>query len=148
MSVMLGGAKAYDVQVFGEVTRSLQWVNGEGAMCLYPTRKRGINPGGYIIMQDVAFKYAKSSQSGEPSEYLIRQSVKAAEVMGFVPDRFITKRIIDVIIDGLLDLLAMPPEPTGLNQKDTQAVGEMLVKVNGVTKVDGEINADNELIAS
>lgn len=145
MSVMLGGAKAWKQNVSGDVVASFQWVNGEPAMCLFPKIPRTLNPGAYVIMLDVAFKYA-NSKTGGPTEYLIQQAAKAAKVMGFNTDSFIIKRIADLILDGLQDLIEMPPEPTGLTKKDTQAVGELLVKINGQTKVDGEINAANELI--
>lgn len=147
MSVMLGGAKAWKQNIHGDVVASFQWVNGEPAMCLFPLHPRTLNPGAYVLPLESAFKYA-DAKTGGPTPYAIRQAATAAEVMGFFPDKFIVTRIVDAFLGGIIDLIEMPPEPTGLNQKDTQAVGEMMVKVNGVTKVDGEINAANELIAS
>lgn len=145
MSVMLGGAKAWKQNVNGDVVASFQWVNKEPAMCLYPLHPRTLNPGAYVLPLESAFKYA-DAKTGAPTPYAIKQAHIAAEVMGFFPDKFIVTRIVDTIMQGLLDLIEMPPEPTGMTKQQTDAVGELLIKVDGHVRAAGEINANNELI--
>lgn len=145
MSVMLGGAKAWKQNVNGDVVASFQWINKEPAMCLYPLHPRSLNPGAYVLPLESAFKYA-DSKTGGPTPYCIKQAAIAAEVMGFFPDKFIITRIVDTIMGGLLDLIDMPPEPTGMTKAQTEAVGELLVKIDGKVRLEGEINADNEII--
>lgn len=146
MPVMLGGEKAWKVYQKGDIVCSFQWVNGEPAMCLYPKNPSSLNPGAFVLPLESVFKYA-NSKTGAPTQHCIAQAAKAAEVMGFFVDRFTIHRIVDVIMDGLIDLIEMPPEPTGLNAQDTRSVGELIIKVDGKTRLHGEINAANELIA-
>lgn len=145
MGVMLGGEKAWKVYVKGDIVVSFQWVNGEPAMILYPKRPIGVGAGAFVLPIESAFKYADSKR-GAPTPYCIEMAAKAADVMGLFPDRFTLFRIVDAIMEGLIDLIGMPPEPTGLNAKETEAVGELLVKINGKTRLEGEVNANNELI--
>lgn len=146
--IELGGAKAWQVKVKGDVVIAYHWVNNEPAMCLYKKGAMMVNrPGSYVIPLESAFKYA-DSKTGMPTPYAVQQAAKAAEVMGFFPDRSTVTRIVDAILDGLIDLIEMPPEPAGLNRKDTDAVGEILIKVGGKTIKEGEINAANELISA
>lgn len=145
--IELGGDRAWKVKLKGDVVIAYHWVNNEPALVLYK-KGAGIlgNPGAFVIPLESAFKYADAN-TGMPTRYAISQAHVAAGVIGFMPDGGIIHRIVDAILDGLIDLIEMPPEPTGMNQKDTAAVGELLVKINGETRLAGEINADNELIA-
>lgn len=140
MPVLLGGDKAWKVYSKGDIVISFQWVNGEPAMCLYPKNPRTLNPGAFVLSLDVAFKYA-DSRSGSPTPYCIEQAARAAQVMGFFPDKFIVTRIVDAIMEGLLELIEMPPQPTGLNAQQTQEMGEMIVKMGGRTIYEGAVNA-------
>lgn len=146
--IELGGTKAWKVKLKGDVVIAYHWVNNEPAMCLYKKGAMLVNrPGAFVIPLESAFKYAES-KTGMPTPYAIKRAVTAAEVMGFFPDRSTVIRIVDAILDGLVELIEMPPEPTGLNRKDTDAVGEILLKIGGKTVVEGEINAGNELITT
>lgn len=149
MPVTLGGEKAWKVYSKGDIVVSFQWVNGEPAMILYPKNPRNLNPGAFVIMLEVAFKYS-DARSGAPSPYCMGQALKAAEVMGLFPDRFTLYRIVDAIMEGLLDLIEMPPEPTGLNQQQTEEVGELVVKMGGRVIHESAVNAPtfDELVAA
>lgn len=145
MSAMFGGEKAWKVRVKGDVVVAYHWINNEPAMVLF---KRGagtaMNPGAYVLPLESAFKYA-DSKTGGPTRYAIQQAATAARVMGFFPDRFIITRIVDVIMEGLLDLIEMPPEPTGLNAQQTEAIGEMSLKADG--QIVHECEVDENLVA-
>jgi hypothetical protein len=146
--IELGGAKAWKVRLKGDVVVAFHYVNGEPALVLY--KKPGVGttnrPGAYIIPLESAYKYA-DAKSGLPTTYAIRQAVIAAEQIGFFPDSFTVTRIIDAIVDGLIDLIEMPPEPQGMSQKQAEVVGEMIVKCGGRTIKEGEVttNAAGEL---
>ena len=134
-----GGGKAWRVRRHGDIGVSFQWVNDEPAMILFPLcRTLG---GAYVICLSAAWKYADST-SGAPTPYLVQQSVAAAAQMGFSEtDRFAARRVAGIIVDSLPDLVAMPPEPVGLNAETAQNIGELSLKVDGETVLETEVAA-------
>lgn len=123
MPVTLGGEKAYKQRVIGDIVCAFQWVNEEPAMVLFPKIKRTLTNGAYVLCLSAAYKYANV-------HYLVSQSFAAAKQLGFEDSKFSAHQIADIIIEGLPDLLEMPPMPTQ-EQKLGQAIGEMLIKVDG-----------------
>lgn len=144
MPMILGGEKAWKVYSKGDLVVAFHWLNEEPAMFIYPKNASSMQRTAFVIPIESAFKYANAN--GYPTPYAAQMAHKCAEVLGLFPDRFLVTRIMDVIMEGIVDLIEMPPEPVGLNAQDTQAVGELLVKVDGQTRVHAEINAANELI--
>lgn len=142
MGIVLGGEKAWKQRVTGEIVSSYQWINKEPAMVLWPSGPRRLGGGAFILCLSAAFRYANSN--GSPTPYLIKQTIKIAQQFGMEPNQFLCKKIADVILDGLPDLCEMPPEPTGLNAKQTEAIGEALIKVDGQTIFHGEVNMPTE----
>lgn len=141
MAVMIGGAKAWKVRQHGDIGVSFQWINEEPAMVLFPARRSIAGAGAYVICLSAAFRYA-DSKTGAPTEYLIRQAVAAASQLGFArTDTFAARKIAGVIVDSLPDLVAMPPEPTGLNAQEQAAVGELAIKLDGQTIAEREVSA-------
>lgn len=142
MGVVIGGEKAWLKRQSGDIGIAYHWINEEPAMCLFPVRKRIATAGSYIICLSAAFQYAHSN--GHPNlEYMIPAATEAAETMGFSrQDTFIIKSIIDVICDGLPDLVSMPPEPPSMVDRAVQEVcGEMSLKVDGTTITEREVTA-------
>lgn len=145
MPVMIGGDKAWKMRITGDIASSYQWVNGEPAMILFPAMP-GLGSGAFVICLSTAWRYA-NSETGGPSAYLLHQSLLAAQVMGMYPDKFTLNRIVDVILDGLPDLVEMPPEPVGMTAKQAEAVGELSIKVDGQTVREVEVTAPDEVMA-
>jgi hypothetical protein len=104
MGVMLGGPKARQVRVVGDVVISYQYVNNEPAMCIFPKRKRAIRQGAYIICLSTAWKYA------DP-DYLVRASIVALKYMAMDTEPSTVNRLCNIILDNLEDLVKMKPEP-------------------------------------
>lgn len=141
MSVLIGGDKAWKVRQHGDIGVSFQWVNDEPAMILFPTRRSLGGAGAYVIGLSAAFKYA-NSRTGAPTPYLVQQSMAAAKQLGFsATDTFAGRRIAEAIVDSLPDLIDMPPEPPGINAKQAEVIGEMLIKVDGQTVTEREVTA-------
>lgn len=149
MPVQIGGAKAWKVRQHGDIGVSFQWVNDEPAMILFPARRSLPGAGAYVICLSAAFKYA-DSKTGAPTPFLVQASVMAAKQLGFSPtDTFAARKIAEVIVDSLPDLVDMPPEPQQFNQAQQQAIGEMSIKLNGKTIAEREVTAlDAEELAS
>lgn len=144
MPVQIGGAKAWKVRQHGDIAVSFQWVNEEPAMILFPARKSLPGAGAFVIALSAAFKYA-DARTGGPTPYLIQGSVMAAKQLGFSPtDTFAARKIAEVIVDSLPDLVDMPPEPQQFTQEQTQAIGEMAIKIDGQTVHEAEVTAPTE----
>lgn len=140
MAIQIGGSKAWIVRLHGDIGVSFQWVNDEPAMILFPAKKSSIGAGAFVLCLSAAHRYA-DSKTGGPTPYLIRSAAMAAGQMGFMQtDTFVIRKIADVILDSLPDLIAMPPEPQQFNKEQTDTVGEMLIKMNGETIVHQEVS--------
>jgi len=144
MPVQIGGAKAWKVRQHGDIGVSFQWVNDEPAMILFPARRSLPGAGAYVICLSAAFRYA-DSKTGAPTPFLVQGSVMAAKQLGFsATDTFAARKIAEVIVDSLPDLVDMPPEPQQFTQEQTQAIGEMVIKLDGQTIHESEVTAPTE----
>lgn len=142
MAICIGGERAWKLRQAGDIGISYQWVNGEPAMILYPLHRRVPNAGAFAICLSAAHQYAHSD--GHPNlDYVIPQVVDGALVMGFQPEKSTIKRIIDVILDGLPDLVEMPNEPNWAkeNQKQQVMAGELIIKRGGETILQEDVPA-------
>jgi hypothetical protein len=138
MGVMLGGEKAWKVRNKGDFSVSFQWVNEEPAMILFPN-KPGVGLGAFVLCLSALHNYVNSD--GYPNTpYLVKQSMAAAKQMGFSGLGYEAKKIADAILDSAEDLISMPPEPVGINEKQLQeSVGEAIIKVDGQTIFHNEV---------
>lgn len=144
MPVQIGGPKAWKVRQHGDIGVSFQWVNEEPAMILFPARRSLPGAGAYVICLSAAFRYA-NSKTGAPTPFLVQSAALAAKQFGFMPtDTFAARKIAEVIVDSLPDLVDMPPEPTGMTKEQTATIGEMVIKVDGETIAEREVTAPSE----
>lgn len=125
MPVTFSSEKAFKTRVIGDIVCTFQWVNEEPAMVLFPKAKRTMTNGAYVLCLSAAYKYANVN-------YLVAQSFAAAKQLGFDDSKYAAHQIADIIIEGLPDLIEMPPMPTPAQKLD-QSIGEMLIKVDGKT---------------
>lgn len=148
MPVQIGGAKAWKVRQHGDIGVAFQWVNEEPAMILFPARRSLPGAGAFVICHSASFKYGQSNTDKSPgyaSKFLVENAWKIAQAIGFSPtDTQAANKIIDAIVDGLDDLNSMPPEPQQFNQEQAQAIGEMVIKVDGETIHEAEVTAPTE----
>lgn len=137
--VELGGERAWRQRVIGDVVCSFQWIQLDEidpeapvpCMCLYPAL-RHMDTATYVIPQRNAFAYA--TNRGEPTPALFGMAFKAAQFMNFFPDRMTVKRVIDIIVEGLPDLIRMPSEqPSALEIKRARLGIEASAAINGKT---------------
>lgn len=143
--IIVGGPQAHKVQRHGELAVAYHWVGSGGndpepTMCIYPAvPSRGA--GVVMIGISAAYKYA-DPRSGEPTDYLLHQTIPFAKHMGMVMTSSTLRKIADVIVDGLPDLIAMPPEPYDFEAERRKAegkVGEMRVIANGEVVAEAEV---------
>jgi hypothetical protein len=116
--VELAGERAWLTRTKGDITCSYQWIQVDeldrdapvACMCLFPNM-RHMDTAAYVIPQRNAHEYA--TNRGEQSPALMGMAFKAAAHMGFFPDTSTVHRIMDIVIDGLPDLIRMPSEQPG-----------------------------------
>lgn len=118
--VELGGERAWRQRVIGDIVCSFQWLDlraagdttADGApepcMCLFPAFRR-METGAYTIPMRNAYAYVDSK--GNPTPQLLKSAALAAETLGFdMHDRSSIHRMLDIICEGIPDLIDMPLE--------------------------------------
>jgi hypothetical protein len=138
MSVLIGGEKAYLQRVIGDIVVSYQWVNEEPAMILWPKMKRLGTKGAFVLGMSSAYKYADMN-------YLVAKAAEIAEFIGMDASKFTINRIATIIIEGLEDLIHMPPEPIGMNKAQEQEIGEAKIMVDGKTIMETALTVPTEI---
>ena len=132
--VELGGERCWLQRVKGDIVVSYQWLAGikddpVACMVLFPSMLK-IEGGAYAVPQDNAYEYV--SNDGKPTPYLLTAAYNAAQSMGFFPDQSTVFRIVDIIADGLADLIRMPSDqPASLDIKAPVVGIEARAKVEG-----------------
>jgi hypothetical protein len=144
--VNLAGERSWKQFTKGDMVASLQWIDVQAfdphfehegpqpCMCLFASHKRTIEQSAYVIPQANAFKYAKSNGTGFPPAFLM--AVRNALIeMGFdANDKHAAHRLLDLVVECMPELIAMPSEqPKDLHVARQIAGIEVAVKVNGKT---------------
>ncbi len=136
--VMLGG-DVWDQRTTGDIISEFKWVNGEPVMLIYK-RVLGNSTKAYMIELNDAHEFALSS--GAPSQKLLSTYCHdAAKALNSEHDKATIIRLIDVIMDGLGDLLNMPPEPKAheIANRPTVHGDELKITVDGKTIVEVQV---------
>lgn len=135
--VELGGERAWLQRTIGEFTCSFQWLDlddGEEpqpCMCIFKaSRMLDVVP--YVIPQRNAYAFA--DKSGGPSPHAIGAAFKACVTMGTFPSNDTVRKLLDIIVEGIPDLIRMPSDQmVGLDVKRTFYGMEATAKINGRT---------------
>lgn len=146
--LVLGGEKCWKVRRQGEFIVAYHWIRLPGeeetdcVMFIYPLRKSlGARPFG--VRQRDAYLYARND--GYPSADLLAACERAAAQMGMPTTRSTPRGIADVILDGLEDLIRMPPERP---KKDTTTapLGIATLFSQGKQVAEGEVTTGPETV--
>lgn len=119
--VALGGTNAWKTRVIRGIHCSFQWLDlrqwgfentpdhaAVACMCLY--RPGAFESVPYVIPQQHAFLFG--TRDGNPTAHLFTSAAAALEGLGLdVRDRSAWRALVDIIIEGLPDLVLMPSEP-------------------------------------
>jgi len=133
--VEVGGDRCWLQRVKGDICVTYQWMQLPGkkepgaVMALFPATLK-LDGGVYVIPQENAYEYADSR--GGPTPHLLVAALNAAQTMGFFPDESTVFRIVDIVVEGLADLIRMPSEQPGSLNIDRIVHGiEATAKVGG-----------------
>jgi hypothetical protein len=133
--VELGGERAWLTRNIGEFVCSFQWIDlddGEDphpCMCIFKAN-RALDVVPYVIPQRNAWAFA--SNTGGPSPHAIGAAFKACMTMGTFPAQDTVRKLVDVIVEGIPDLIRMPSDQmAGLETRRTFYGMEATAKING-----------------
>ncbi len=124
------GKDCYLRRVTGDVVVEYTWYNDWPVMALYralPAKKTSV----FLIELDDAHLYVDSD--GYPTRKLIAHSLQAAQNLGFGLDKYAARRLADVILDGIADLIKMPPAPRAPRAAAPTLGAKMALQVGGQT---------------
>lgn len=121
MAATLDLRKAAFHRQHGDILAVYTWVNDERALVLMPARRRPGSPW-FVVCESAAWRY-------DDPRYLAQQSRKAAEVIGMDETAGAWFKIATIIIEGLGDLIRMPPAPE--KELMSSAVGAMKLFEDG-----------------
>ena len=139
MPVHLGGDKAWRVRrLSGGLIGSYEWLDGEPCFFLYPA---GRKTGGAMAIP-LAVAHAWAGSDGHPNlEHALPSAYQAAEAMGLDPTPQTLRKIIDAVVEGLPDLIEMPPMLAPETEINGPTIGEASIILDGETIHEREIRA-------
>lgn len=140
--VELGGTRAWRQRVIGDIVCSYQWLDlraagddtadgfPEPCMVLFPAFRR-MDIGAYTIPMRNAYAYVDNK--GSPTPQLLKTAALAAETLGFdMNDKASISRMLDIICEGIPDLIDMPTEqPNALEVKKYRMGIEVTASASG-----------------
>lgn len=131
MGLIIGGDKAWRKYRKGDIAIAYHWVNGEPAMVLFPGNRTAsplITP--FVIPLSVGHQYVNSD--GHPNLVnAMSAAIDAARCLGMAPEMSTIHRIIDAIVEGMPDLVCMPPEPAWAQDVGPKVDGELSITRDG-----------------
>lgn len=114
----VGGPSAYKIMEHRGYTASFEWVDGEPAMLMYPTRG-GFDAGVFGICLSSAAKYA--DPNGDPTRECWVEALRALPVLGKSQIDIECQTLVACIIHWMPELLHMPYCPRDVRVADRPA---------------------------
>lgn len=138
MPAQLDTKKAHLVRYHGDLAVLFTWINDERAMVLIPHRRPGAP--WYVVMDSAAHTW---DERDPLNHYLIIQKlVKACEVLGIEPSSANCRRLANIIMVGIPDLVSMPSAPPTEFYKPS--FGRMVLNADGKPLAEEDIRVEKE----
>lgn len=136
-----GGPGTRFQRVKGDFAIAYQYYNDEPIMAI-ARKNDSIKKGVLIVALSAAWQYADSG-SGAPTEHCFKVAAMAAGRMGMDFSKETVFKLANIIVDGIPDLLKMPPKPEGARDDGNRlkTVGEATFSINGQKFDLGEVKA-------
>ena len=139
MPVILGGETAWKVAKRGEFVVSHQWISGEPAMCVYRHARRTPDAGALVVRLQDCHKWADPVTGSVNPDYAVPMTVRALSIMGGFPTSTAAGALMDTVLMGIPDLIAMPPEP--IRKPQGPAIADAILRVDGEVVREEEVKA-------
>ena len=138
MPATIDTRRAHLVRQHGDLTAIYTYVNDERAIVLVPNRRPGAP--WFIVCESAAYTWDDSDPRyvGE----VARKALKACDVLGLEPTPSNARRIANIVIDGLPDLIRMPAAPEPEYHKPS--FGHLELRANGKPIAAEEIRVEKE----
>lgn len=150
--VAFGGKDAWKHRVIKGVHCSFQWLDLRPhgfedtpdhacvpCMCLFRPHVLGCEP--FIVPQPHAYLYGDNK--GNPTAHLFSSAFDAADGLGFdMRDKHALRTVVDIIIEGLPDLICMPSEPP---EHSDVLVKAALMGIEATAKINGKVIREDVL---
>jgi hypothetical protein len=135
MPFEVGGSKCWRKFRRGNLLAALHWLDGEPAILLAAAGSRSA----YAIPLPVIHQYARADGYPEP-EALARLAPAVADHLGLGLDRSTLYQVVEIVLDALPDLVAMPPAPPA-DQKPEAGSAGLVIKQGGRIVFEREVPA-------
>ncbi|MGL4573748.1 MAG: hypothetical protein ACRCV9_03060 [Burkholderiaceae bacterium] len=130
MSVTLDTRKAHLVRTHGDLTAIYTWLNDERAVVI----AAHLRPGSpwYVVPESACYEWDDNDPANVP--LIVQKCQKACEVLGVESSMTNCMRIARIVIEGIPDLIRMPPKPPDervgirIGAMQLRAEGELLVE--------------------
>lgn len=141
MGATIDTSKAHLVRQHGDLIAIYSWINDERALILVPAYRKGAP--WFCVMESASFSWDDEDPRNVPQ--VVRKSLKACEVLGIEPTPQNARRIAQIVIDGLPDLIRMPSAPPVEYHKESY--GSLLLRADGEPLASEEIRVEKQGVA-
>lgn len=138
MPASIDTRKARIVRQHGDLTAIYTYVNDERALVLVPTHRPGAP--WFVVCESAAYTWDDGDRRYVAE--VARKSLKACEVLGMEPTPTNARRVANIIIDGLPDLIRLPTAPDAELHK--ASFGRMELRADGRAIAGEEIRVEKE----
>lgn len=138
MPISVDLRKAHLHRTHGDITVIFTWLNDERAMVLLPHRRAGAP--WYVVMEGAAWTW--DDEDSRNINTVVKKATKACEVLGIEASPWNIRRVAQIVIDGLPDLVRMPSSPP--TEYYRGSFGQMTLMADGVKVAGDDIRVEKE----
>lgn len=138
MAAEINTKNAHLVRQHRDITAIYCHINDERALVLVPTYRPGAP--WFCVLESAAYSWDDSEQANIP--VVVTKAMKACEVLGIEPTAQNARRIAEIVIDGLPDLIRMPTAKE--KEMRDQSFGRLQLKADGKVIAEEDIKVERE----
>lgn len=142
MAAEINTRNAHLVRTHRDITAIYSYINDERALILTATHRPGAP--WYCVLESAAYSW--DDEDPRNIAAVVQKAMKACEVLGLEPTAQNARRIAEIVIDGLPDLIRMPSAKE--KEMRNQSFGRLQLKADGKVIAEEEIRVEKETGAS
>lgn len=144
MGVSIDLRKAHSSRIHGDIVAVLTWINDSRALALIPGVRK--DAGWYIVDDSAAWKWNLNAvdpiERRQALAHADAQARIACSMLGIEPNKQNRARIINIVVDTLIELVRMPSAPPPEYLRGT--VGQMILREGGKQLAGEDIRVADE----
>ena len=138
MAAEINTRNAHLVRQHRDITAIYSYVNDERALILTPSYRPGAP--WFCVLESAAYSWDDSEPRNIPQ--VVRKASKACEVLGLEPTAQNARRVAEIIIDGLPDLIRMPTAKE--KEMRAESIGRMQLLADGEVLNEEDIRLEKD----